>query len=493
MKPIVARKQVRLSPWRCLRLSLNGLAYRLFRSLVTVSVLGLAVAFLAHVLAYGLIAQSTRHAAVVELDRIHLLGEWVARLSGPDSDRVILEEFASPAASDRRAEYGAWSGAAPATLASAAAAGRELVGVWRDVQALPPSVQAVLTSLVDADDPLTFAAQLADPVIGPRFRARLMELGGRLPLRDDATFDRLVHRDAPAFEELRQRIRRGQQLAIEKVREATGGVAPLHLLADPPADLHDVLTAAGFRLPRHLLAPLREQALDALDTEALDRILARPEVREGVRRRRDLPAAALNAAGILMWIDSDRRAAALAAAIGPFAEDGRFTPARLRELSSALQRRAGLEAAAGEPSATSGGDRRALPAATVWLIAISLFVCVVGVANAMLMSITERFAEIATMKCLGALNRSIIQVFLFEALVQGGFGSLLGAALGTGLAVARGVATFGSLAWHALPLAGLLAGAGAACACGVALAALAAAGPVWAAARLMPLEAMRIE
>jgi ABC-type antimicrobial peptide transport system permease subunit len=65
--------------------------------------------------------------------------------------------------------------------------------------------------------------------------------------------------------------------------------------------------------------------------------------------------------------------------------------------------------------------------------------------------------------------------------------------LGTGLAVARGVATFGSLAWHALPLAGLLAGAGAACACGVALAALAAAGPVWAAARLMPLEAMRIE
>jgi putative ABC transport system permease protein len=493
MKPIVARKQVRLSSWRCLRLSLNGLAYRLFRSLVTVSVLGLAVAFLAHVLAYGLIAQGTRSAAVSELNRVRLLGEWVARLSEPDGDRAILEEFASPAASDRRAEYGAWSGATPALLAGASATARELATAWRDIQALPPARQAALTSIVEADDPLAFAAQLADPGIGQRFRARLAELDVPSLLRDEATFERLVLRDAPAFEALRQRIRGGQQLAIARVRTVAGDAAPLRLLADPPADLHDVLTAAGFRLPRHLLAPLREQALDALDMETLDRMLARPEVREGVRRRRDLPAAALNAAGILMWIDSDRRAAALAAAIGPFAEDRRFTPARLRELSSAAQRRVGLETAAGEPSVTPGGDGRSLPAATVWLIAISLLVCVVGVANAMLMSVTERFTEIATMKCLGALNRSVVRVFLFEALVQGGIGSLLGAALGTGLAVARGVATFGSLAWHALPLAGLLAGAGAACACGVALAALAAAGPVWAAARLMPLEAMRIE
>ncbi|MFQ6133274.1 MAG: ABC transporter permease, partial [Armatimonadota bacterium] len=35
-----------------------------------------------------------------------------------------------------------------------------------------------------------------------------------------------------------------------------------------------------------------------------------------------------------------------------------------------------------------------------WLIGMSLLVCVVGIINSMLMSVTERFREIGTMKCL---------------------------------------------------------------------------------------------
>ena len=48
-----------------------------------------------------------------------------------------------------------------------------------------------------------------------------------------------------------------------------------------------------------------------------------------------------------------------------------------------------------------------------WLIIMSLIVCVVGIANSMLMAVTERFQEIGTMKCLGALGslrREIIPV-----------------------------------------------------------------------------------
>src|ERR1700732_2760976 len=36
----------------------------------------------------------------------------------------------------------------------------------------------------------------------------------------------------------------------------------------------------------------------------------------------------------------------------------------------------------------------------VWLVTLSLIVCTVGIANSMLMSVTERFKEIGTMKCL---------------------------------------------------------------------------------------------
>ena len=42
----------------------------------------------------------------------------------------------------------------------------------------------------------------------------------------------------------------------------------------------------------------------------------------------------------------------------------------------------------------------------IWLIIMSLIVCVVGIANSMLMAVTERFREIGTMKCLGALDGS---------------------------------------------------------------------------------------
>jgi hypothetical protein len=62
----------------------------------------------------------------------------------------------------------------------------------------------------------------------------------------------------------------------------------------------------------------------------------------------------------------------------------------------------------------------------IFLLSISFVVCMVGITNAMLMSITERFREIATMKCLGATDRYILLQFMMEAGLQGFFGGLLG-------------------------------------------------------------------
>ena len=55
----------------------------------------------------------------------------------------------------------------------------------------------------------------------------------------------------------------------------------------------------------------------------------------------------------------------------------------------------------------------------VWLVTMSLLVCVVGIMNSMLMSVAERFREIGTMKCLGALNSLIVRLFLIESLFMG--------------------------------------------------------------------------
>ena len=60
----------------------------------------------------------------------------------------------------------------------------------------------------------------------------------------------------------------------------------------------------------------------------------------------------------------------------------------------------------------------------IWLIIMSLIVCVVGIANSMLMAVTERFQEIGTMKCLGALDRFVVRLFLLESGFQGLSGAL---------------------------------------------------------------------
>jgi len=69
-------------------------------------------------------------------------------------------------------------------------------------------------------------------------------------------------------------------------------------------------------------------------------------------------------------------------------------------------------------------------ARTHWIVLISLLVTVIGIANALLMSVTERFKEIGTMKCLGALSGFIRQLFLIESLFIGLVGSLLGIIIG---------------------------------------------------------------
>lgn len=67
---------------------------------------------------------------------------------------------------------------------------------------------------------------------------------------------------------------------------------------------------------------------------------------------------------------------------------------------------------------------------TLWILIISLLVTVIGITNSLLMSVTERFKEIGTMKCLGALSAFIRRLFLIESALIGFTGSLLGVIVG---------------------------------------------------------------
>ena len=111
----------------------------------------------------------------------------------------------------------------------------------------------------------------------------------------------------------------------------------------------------------------------------------------------------------------------------------------------------------------------------------------------MLLSVTERFAEIGTMKCLGALDSLIVKLFLWESLLQGLVGTIAGGILGLMLAVGGAWLDCGSQLWGLVPVAPVLRLAGMSMLAGVGLTVSGALYPAWRAAHMRPVEAMRAQ
>jgi len=155
------------------------------------------------------------------------------------------------------------------------------------------------------------------------------------------------------------------------------------------------------------------------------------------------------------------------------------------ELIQALTR-AGYDVGPGVSSLGSNPKQR-------WIIILSLLVCVVGIVNAQLMAVTERFREIGTMKCLGALDRFILRLFLLEAGMEGLAGGFVGAIAGALFSLVNSMLSFGtvavtSLSWMAVFLSIVFAtGAG------FLLSLIGVIYPAILAARMQPVEAMRVE
>jgi hypothetical protein len=132
-------------------------------------------------------------------------------------------------------------------------------------------------------------------------------------------------------------------------------------------------------------------------------------------------------------------------------------------------------------------------AQNIWVAIVSLLVAVVGITNTLHMSVAERYREIGTMKCLGALNWFVVELFMLEAIAMGAIGSAVGSVIGTGLAIipwlfrGKDLAQVG-LPWGALGV-NFLVGLGV----GLALTIIGSLYPAYRASRMVPAEAMRTE
>lgn len=224
--------------------------------------------------------------------------------------------------------------------------------------------------------------------------------------------------------------------------------------ADKAAPAIDFRKLIGADLPQ-----LRDQlgGLPATPAELQSRLPGNPAATEMLRR----------------WVDSAR------------------SLKTVRDELSAPQALALRMTLAGIP--TTAGEVAQRRAQTRWVVSLALLVAFVGILNAMLMSVTERFREIGTMKCLGALDGFIVKLFLIESLFQGGVGTAGGIVLGVIASLAAASWSFGGFAWIQMPWISIAAICAVCLLIGLALTTAGALYPAWQAARMHPIAAMRVE
>lgn len=128
-----------------------------------------------------------------------------------------------------------------------------------------------------------------------------------------------------------------------------------------------------------------------------------------------------------------------------------------------------------------------------WLVVLSLLVCLVGIANAMLMSVTERFREIGTMKCMGALDGFIIKLFILESTFMGTAGTVIGVIIGFLLTALLNMSSFGTVIFDHLPLAQIIEDGVKAIVIGSVLSLVGGILPAYRAAKMEPVDAMSLE
>ncbi len=245
-------------------------------------------------------------------------------------------------------------------------------------------------------------------------------------------------------------------------------------------------------------APLLKQNLNRLSERKLtrlNRILLEAAFPGVIRSRQPVPArlltlAAVEDGSLLSDSAADKVKAALVQALtGGDQVSGAKALAELRADLTARRKATVLT----NTFSTMGYEPEASQTRTFWLVVLSLLVCVVGIVNTMMMAVTERFREIATMKCLGAQDNFILKAFIIESAAMGVVGAAVGSVFGLFLVVLQAGLRFGSAFWSAFPTGDLAVVLGISAACGLGLAIFGALLPAWQASRMAPIEAMRID
>ena len=485
---IDVRPQTQLSLRKSLNFCLKGIAYRLFRSSLTLSVVVVAVAFFMVLLSESVIVKSVEKGVrgqILDMRETDLL---LANLFQAHSIGALSEKLAAglkaPARLREVAQVTGLSMDKVKDLAETAkieqrylvffnnlAIGKRVILVKKNRR------RDIFTYLRDQDNWENFLTDLAN--------MRSVRLPTKL-----VGFREFLD-GYPSFLTDLNDLRRRWLATVADMRKGldaiTGGKELSAWMATATDDQVEAWRQAvvkhGFILAADTMKRVRESLkVSAWETE-ITRSLQTPEKRAEWKRV-FLKSPVLEEK--LMELTDERAAEILGT---------KFSLAQRAAVSERYARRKHLrDLEAALPVRKPGVPMpRFLDGRQMFLVIISFLVCMVGIANAMLMAITERFREIATMKCLGATDSFILKQFLIEAAIQGIVGGSLGMVIGLLITLVKETLTFGGTVFTFFPGLAVLWCCLFTVAVGVVLAMLASIYPSWAAARMAPMEAMRVE
>lgn len=494
------RSQKPLSPRLTMLLVIRSIRYRLLRSALTLMVISLAVVFLMSMLTGNAIL--TRVGDVIEQDTLdrHLASRRIAEISTKPFSLGHGERLQSLDqrlhARDRRAResathdlnrFSAITGMPPQALrdlAQEAFTEHRLLAFFAN---LDFARRRVLVGTVEGREILVLLTAADER---KKFYQHLGQMGTvRLPL-DRKHLDHFL--DAwPEYQERLVTFMNAFHAAVDRaeintasVRAGASHTAFLSRAGEPDRETWRLaLGAAGFPFTRTEVDLMVGQIRADRIRDEVSRTLTKVDKRKAWRATffddPTLPEklTRLDNPKVVPLLDNKWEGPELSRTAKTIRENMRL--AKLEE--RLLQRRGGEERGEG------------LTSRQKFLLIIAFMVCLVGIANAMLIAITERYKEIATMKCLGATDSFIMMLFTFEAAFQGAVGGVLGSVVGLAVELIRGSFTWGGHLWRNLPVVDLAQAGALAFAMGIGISIVASLYPSWAASRMLPMEAMRVD
>ncbi len=490
MAKLDIQKQKKLSLARIFSLTLTAIRYRLFRSVVTMVVIAVAIAFMMNTLSEAISKTAVNEYAGEKLRESRIASRWAARLTMVPSKVDLLETAASLAPDDSLfAEMLRMGGLEERQLMMLRSKSGIALDYLRFFADLDYGQRKAL--IQDAEGVEAFS-MLRDESQFDRFSGELELLSSvRLPggISEFAEF-----LDSwPKVQGVMNAIQAGRRRAITAVDSALGGKPVMTALMQIDGDFGTIVRDCGFALPRDKARAIAEQAVILRETRMVNESFKHPDVISRIAARMNKMTKEVGDSTIWRMLQNENQAEWFAGLLGDTnLEARRLNGSRIATLAHSLLENKKLDRAL-KATQDTGGGFLGMGSRMSWLVILSMIVCGVGITNAMLMSVTERFREIATMKCLGSLDSFVMQMFILEAAMIGVIGGVIGGFLGMALGLGKMLAGFGAVFIESFSFGGLAIGMIVSLTGGIVLASLASLYPSWVAARLAPMEAMRIE